>query len=141
MKIKNDKSFVKFEFTEICELQGRYDISCRIEAFCDGFGGKVDSVWFLGSDVDSFILDIEKLDKTRKGAAELLNMSSGSDVSPLEFKIFTTDDLGHLAVRTILRKLVFFKDSSEISSISIVFEIDPSILPSIVRDFRKLFKM
>ncbi len=139
MRIENEGSFVKFEFKEFFDLQGRHDVGCRIEVFCFGFAGEINDVWFSWEDINSFIEGLKAFDKTRKGAVELSNMSSGSEASPLEFKIFTTDRLGHLAVRATLRKLIYFKDSYEISTVSVVFEIDAGSLSSIIRDFKKLF--
>lgn len=139
MKIWNQDSFVEFNFIESQNIQNRRDISCRIEVFGSTFAGEIDSVWFEHENATSFIEDLEALDKFRKGAAELFNMSSGSDASPLEFKIFATDSLGHLAVRATLRKLIYFQNFQDISTVSVVFEIDPGSLSAIVRDFKKLF--
>jgi hypothetical protein len=140
MKIENQESFVEIEADEFFDLQGRYDLRCHVKVLCDGFSGEINSVWISDEDIKSFIKELENLDKTRKGTAELLNMSSGSDVSPIEFKIFATDSLGHLAVRAQLRKLVFFKDSYEISTISTVFEIDGGSLLPLINEFKKLLK-
>lgn len=139
MKIKNQDSFVEFEFKELSNLQKRHDVSCRIKTFSDGFTGEINSVWFSDENIKSFIEKLEELEKNRKGLVELFNMSSGSDANPLEFKIFTTDNLGHLAIRPTLRKLIYFKDSYEISIISVVFEIDAGLLNLIINDFKKLF--
>ena len=139
MKIENEGSFVKFEFKEFFDLQGRHDVVCRIEVFGYKFAGEINDIWFSWEDINSFIVGLKAFDKTRKGTVELSNMSSGSDASPLEFKVFATDRLGHLAIRATLRKLIYFKDSYEISTVSVVFEIDPGSLPSIIRDFKKLF--
>ncbi len=139
MKIKNLDSFVEFEFKELSILQNRHDVSCRIKAASDGFIGEIDSVWFSCENIESFIEELYELNSNRKDLVELFNMSSGSDANPLEFRIFTTDNLGHLAIHTTLKKLIYFKDSNEISAISLVFEIDAGLLKLIINDFKKLF--
>lgn len=139
MKIENQGASVEFEFREFQNIQGWHDIRCWVKVFHDGFAGEIDSVWFEHENAASFIEDLEALDKFRKGAAELFNMSSGSDASPLEFRIFATDSLGHLAVRATLRKLVYFNDSQGISTVSVVFEIDAGSLSLMICDFKKLF--
>ena len=141
MKIENEDSFVEFEFKESQNIQGRHDTNCRIEVFSNRFAGEIESVWFEHENATSFIEALEALDKFRKGAAELFNMSSGSEASPLEFKIFATDSLGHLAVRATLRKLIYFQNFQDILTVSVVFEIDAGSLPSIVYDFKKLFNI
>src|SRR5687767_7515562 len=105
MRIQTGSAFVELEPTDYCDLQGRADLACRIAVFCDGFGGAVDSVWFAEEDRKAFVEQLEALEKTRQGAAELFNMSSGTPSSELEFTIFSTDTLGHLALRTSLQKI------------------------------------
>jgi hypothetical protein len=139
MRIEHQGSFVEFEFKELINIQGRHDVGCQIKVLSGGFAGEINSVWFSGEDIESFIKKLEQFDKNRQGSAELLNMSSGTSTNPLEFKVFATDSLGHLAIRATLQKLIYFKDSYEISNVSVAFEIDPSSLPSIIRDFKKLF--
>ena len=139
LKIENQGDFVEFDFLESQNIQGRHDIRLRLKVFGDGFSGEIDSVWFEHDNAYSFIAGLESLYEFRTDKAELFNMSSGSEASPLEFKIFRSDRLGHLAVRAILRKLVHFKNSDEISTVSVVFETDPGSLHSIIRDFKKFF--
>jgi hypothetical protein len=105
MKIENENSFVEIEFEDHVEF--RSDIACRIKVFCKDFSGKLKSVWFSGNDIDLFIKQIEELDKTRKGAAELFNMGSQTVTNPLIFTIFSTDNLGHLAVQATLQKFSY----------------------------------
>jgi hypothetical protein len=139
MRIESENSFVEFEFEDYVEF--RSDIACRIEVFCKGFSGKVNSVWFSGNDRDLFIQRIEELDKTRKGAAELFNMGSRTVSNPLVFKILSTDALGHLAVQAALQKFSNLSHPVNTQKVTVSFEFDPSLLPSIIVDFRKLFRM
>jgi hypothetical protein len=142
MQIKNESSLIEFEFTDSVDF--RHDVACRIKIFCDGFSGQVNSVWFSEIDINSFIKQLETLDETRKGSAELLNMSSGTSTSELDFLIFSIDSLGHLAVRATLRKQFYLSNAadlraSEILKTTVAFEIDPSSLSSMINDFKKLF--
>lgn len=136
MKIENENSFIEFK----PEKHYKTDIACRIKVFCNGFGGEVEGVWFSEEDIKSFLQQIEELDKTRKGAAELLNMSSQSDSSPLKFVIFSTDSLGHLAAQVTLQKPFYLANQYiETLKTSVSFDIDSSLLPSIINNFKKLF--
>jgi hypothetical protein len=138
MKIENEDSFIRFEDSFKDNLTN--DIGCLyVEVFSKGFGGSTESVWFSEKDVKPFLEQIQELDKTRKGSANLLNMSSGSDANPLDFTIFSTDSLGHLAIRATLRKLAYLSNFADILKVSVSFEIEPNLLPSIIRDFKKLF--
>jgi hypothetical protein len=138
MKIENEDSFIRFEDSFKDNLTN--DIYCLyVEVFSKGFSGNTESVWFSEKDVKSFIEQIQELDKTRKGFAKLLNMSSGSDANALEFMIFSTDTLGHLAIQATLQRLVYLSNFTGNLKVSVSFEIEPSLLPSIIRDFKKLF--
>ena len=137
MKIEHENSFIEFEFEECIEF--RSDIACRVEVFCKNFSGKVNSVWFSGNDIDLFIQQIDEFDKTRKGAVDLLNMGSETISNPLEFKVFSIDNLGHLAVQATLQKYSNLSYPADTQKITVSFEIDPSLLPSIITDFKKLF--
>ena len=139
MRIENENSFVEFEFEEYIEF--RSDVDCRIEVFCRNFSGQVNSVWFSRNNIDLFIQQIEELDKTRQGKAELFNMGSQTEPNPLEFTIFSTDNLGHLAVQAALQKFSYLSHPANTLKVTVSFEFDPSLLPSIIVDFRKLFRM
>ena len=136
MKIENENSFVKFEFKE----SYKNDIAFSLEVFCKGFAGKVDSVWFTEEDVKSFIQQIEQLDVNRKGSAELLEMSAPSNSRELKFKIFSIDNLGHLAISVTLQKFVYMVNGSiETLKTSVTLDIDSSTFSQNIRDFKKLF--
>jgi hypothetical protein len=144
MRISNDNEFIEFEFADFVDF--RHDVACHIKVFCDGFSGQVNSVWFSEQNINSFIEQLVNLDETRKGTAELLNMSSETDTSELDFLIFSTDSFGHMALRTTLRKRYYPPNYADLRAFetlktSVAFEVDPSLLPSIIRDFKKLFKI
>ncbi|HEX8249511.1 MAG TPA: hypothetical protein VF599_15130 [Pyrinomonadaceae bacterium] len=136
MKIENDFSFIEFE------LEDRYEtyIGCRVKVFSRGFGGEVENVTFHVEDIKSFFQQIEELDKTRKGCAELLNLSSPSYSSPLKFIIFSTDSLGHLAAQAALQKTIYLGNHYiEGLKTSVTFDFDSGLLASIINNFKKLF--
>lgn len=133
MRIISEDSYIEFEFEEAHENY----ISCHISVFSEGFSGKVQSVWFHESEVKDFIRQLEQFEKIRKDSVELVDMSSPSDSSPLKFKIFSTDSLGHIAVSISLKKINYSSSKSLKTSIS--FDIDSGVLITIIRDFKKLF--
>lgn len=135
MKIGRENSFIEFEFKESYER----DVACRVRVFCHGFSGNVEGVWFAEEDIKSFHQQIEQLDQTRKGFAELLEMSSPSNSRALEFKIFSLDSLGHLAVSVTLQKFIYLANvSPEKLKMLVSFDIDPSLFSQNIRDFKKL---
>ncbi len=135
MKIKNENNFVEFKSEDAYEL----GFACSIETFCDGFGGKVSTVWFSEDEIKEFINGLEVFEKIRQGSVELLNMSIDSQSNPLKFVVFSTDSLGHLAVRVELKKDIFLSNSIEVMETSVCFEFDPTLLPTIISDFKALF--
>ena len=105
---------------------------------CNGFAGRVESVWFASDDIKRFLSDLEAFEAQRQGSVNLLNMSSPSEYSPLRFEIFSVNRLGHLAVRADLLKISYGNNLTP-STISVSFAVDSGMLNSILEDFRELF--
>ena len=140
MRIGDANSFVEFVFKEAVPegAQGASDTCCSVEVSCNGFAGKVKSVWFARPDIDRFLFDLQNFEVVRKGSVSLDNMSSLSDDSPLSFEIFSVGSLGHLAVRTALRRITYVEELSPLT-VSISFPLDPGMLRQALEEFRSLF--
>src|SRR5262245_2004492 len=109
MKISGDNSFLEFDRTGSDQL-GTY---CSIEGCCENFNGKIEGVYFLYQDSKGFIKQFEALEKSRNGSAELLNASSPSEANPFKFSVFSTDDIGHVAIKTTLQKWHYLRNSAD----------------------------
>ncbi|HEY9631347.1 MAG TPA: hypothetical protein V6C84_28995 [Coleofasciculaceae cyanobacterium] len=99
----------------------RFEI--RVESF--GFAGQ-GWIWVDLQNLKSFIDHLRELENQRQGEAEL------SSMSPDQFwlRIFSTDSLGHMA---LVGQLSRFKHELKFG-----FSFDPSVLPSIVKDFQAI---
>lgn len=141
MRIGEAQAFVEFSFKETVpeDLPRATDTSCSVEVSCSGFSGKVESVWFARDDINRFLSELEAFEARRQGSVSLLNMSSGSDYSPLRFEIFSLNQLGHLAVRTDLLKTTYVDSKLTPLTVSVTFALDPGMLRAVMEDFRELF--
>jgi hypothetical protein len=137
MRISNEE---KSRFIELSVLESvkenypsyRVAISLETENIKSCFNNYI---WISEVDIDNFILELESLDKIRKGQAELQSMSPG------EFSLFlrAVDTFGHLSVKMrINNKNQIYKDYAY--DVSIEFEVDPTILPSVIVDLKKIKK-
>jgi hypothetical protein len=141
MRIGDEHSFVEFEFTEMLprHLPSGADVACGVEVSCDGFRGKIKSVWFSREDISRFLSQLQNLEEKRKGSASLTNLSSQSEYSPLRFEVFSVDELGHLAVSANLLRDNHMGDTLRPLEVSVSFPIDAGSLASMLIGFRKLF--
>ncbi|WP_066506697.1 hypothetical protein [Rufibacter sp. DG15C] len=92
-------------------------------------------IWISLGDLENFISSLNELDKTRKGQAEIQGMSPG------EFTLYfrAIDNLGHLAVGiNLLEEDRIANDYSY--DIKVEFQVDPTILPSVISDLRKIIE-
>src|SRR3954469_9612437 len=106
MRVGNERLFVRFEFKEAVpeHLPGASDISCSVEASCDGSCIRIKSVWFSREDINRFLSELRSLEETRRGSANLVNLGSPSEDNPLRFEIYSIDNVGHVVVRADLSK-------------------------------------
>ncbi len=105
----------------------RFEI--RVQSF--GFAGQ-GWTWIDALSLRSFAEQLRKLENQRQGKAELESMS------PREFwlNISSTDSLGHMA---LFGRLCQFEVGSKCEHLlDFGFSFDPSILPSIIKDFQTI---
>jgi hypothetical protein len=111
---------------------GNTKFEIRVQSF--GFTGQ-GRTWIDALTLKSFTEQLQKLENQRQGEAEV------SSMSPDEFwlKIYSTDSLGHMALFGQLSQtkyesnLIMCKPLLEFG-----FSFDPSILPSIVKNFEAI---
>lgn len=103
----------------------RFEI--RVQSF--GFAGQ-GWIWVDALSLRRFINQLRELENKRQGKAEL------SSMSPDQFwlRIFSTDSLGHMALIGRLSRLEYGLKCQHL----LEFGFDPSILPSIVKNFEAI---
>src|SRR5205085_328576 len=141
MRVGDEQSFVSFEFKEAVpeHLPGGTDVSYIVEVSCHGFGGRIESVWFTREDINRFLSELRSLEETRKGSANLVNLSSPSEDNPLRFQISYADNVRRFMVRADLSKYNYIGDDIESLKVSVGFPIEAGDILSILIEFRKLF--
>jgi hypothetical protein len=107
---------------------GSGDFLVSIEAQADGFCGHADG-HVAGADLRRFTNDLERLEQSRKGKAQLVS------AVPNEFEVTVQaiDGAGHMSVSGMLRYLRPGPERPH-QSLGFFFEFDPSQLPQAVRD-------
>ncbi|HEX9996611.1 MAG TPA: hypothetical protein VGB45_05680 [Abditibacterium sp.] len=111
---------------QIIDLSQEFEVSV-VEG---GFSGKV-TLWCHRTDLHRFIEQLRECEKTRRGEAKLEAMS------PQEFslRIFNSHSKGDFAVSYRISKSLFNMSNCLIEG---EFELDPSFLMQILRDFEEL---
>jgi hypothetical protein len=110
-----------------CDADGDGDYLVSVEAKTHGFAGHADG-HVAGSEWEQFVVDLRKLEETRKGAARF-----GSAL-PGEFEVLVRaiDLRGHMGVSGVLQyRSIGVEDWSQ-QQLRFAFEFDPSLLPALV---------
>ena len=141
MRVGDEESFIEFEFSarEAEDSPRAGDVAFSVSASSNGFCGKVSSVWFSPEELEGFLNQLARLEKTRSGSASLSNLSSLSEYNPLVFEIFSVDKTGHLAVKVELVKISYRSDELIPSKVSMRFMLDGERFNSMLAGFRRLF--
>ena len=137
MRIQSEdgQQFIQIEQQEVSLLY-HPSISVRIEASAHGFSASMSQVWLSADDMHAFYAELVHLEQQRSGAASLTGMSPDEVTLALQ----TIDRAGHMNARLDLTKTTFptHRYPQANQHISITFEIDVSLLPRWVRQFKQL---
>lgn len=140
MKIfsEDKKSFIEIIYKE-CELVMHPSFSVSVNIHDNESSitltGQLQTVWFTMDDFKHFLLDFDEMDMKRSGQACLESMSPEEFV--LRFEVY--DSSGHTkADYSMFKWLYSNKQNSRKYSLSGGFDIDPSDIPNISRDFHSL---
>jgi hypothetical protein len=145
VKIKSlyDRSFVEMTFNRDNSdaPQCTDDLAIDIEVFsARGFYGSRREVWLQRQTMDDFVRDLEAVEATRQGSAILSRRPQGHRDFELEISAFDTGQTMFLAVD--LAKVAYTPDDrAHPFRVSIHLVFDPSMLQSIVKDFRQLLRV
>ncbi len=146
MKIKSlyDSSFVELTFNQdnAAAPQCQDDLAIDVEVFSSqGFYGSRREVWFQRQTLDKFIHALEVFEATRRGAA-ILSKCPQSAHNDFELQVAAADAGQPLFLAIDLLRIAYTPDDQlHPFRVSMHFEFDPAMLPSIVKDFKRLFRV
>jgi hypothetical protein len=146
MKIKSlyDTSFVEMTFNQDASdaSQCQDDLAIDVEVFSSrGFYGSRREVWFLRQTLDEFIHDLEAFEATRRGSA-VLSKCPQSAHNDFELRISAIDAGQTMFLAIDLLKIAYTPDDQiHPFRVSSHFVFDPSMLQSIIKDFKRLFRV
>ncbi len=108
----------------------------RIDAAGHGFEGHHPSLNVDRATLGEFVRELEVLEASRRGSAQLRAMSPRE----LRLEVRSTDSAGHMEVRLHIERITYGRVGSHTHAAALAFDIDPSELPSWLRDFRALLE-
>ncbi len=106
---------------------GAEDILLNMTASVGGYAA-ADQVWIPRSEADIFLAQLATLDRDRRGAARL----RGATPEEFELTFYSTDRVGHLAVRGHVRQVT--PEGYELA-LRFAFGFEPDQLPRILDEF------
>ncbi len=116
------------------ELSRRQEGGFTVSASTGDFAGSNPEVWFHPDEFERFRVELEDLERSRKGEARLVTMSPGE----LDLVIRIVDSLGHVAVEGVVGRHVYAEHEYYKLECRFGFPIDPTTLPGLLRDVRDL---
>ena len=125
MIIEQGTNFVELDISSLASGSKARRLSVGVGR--GDFRGVLAEVWLEPGELEGFVKELRDLEKSRQGRASL------SAENSLDFKlvIASTDRSGHLEVSGNLA----CSDREASASIAFRFDIDPSALPQVLRDF------
>jgi hypothetical protein len=111
------------------------DLSLNVVVSAKGFTGRNDAAWVAGSDWNSFIEALRKLDRTRSGQAVISSMSPND----FQLSIFASGPAGHMFAQGWVGRGYYSVRSLLLENhVSFGIEIDPSTLPDLIQQLETL---
>lgn len=133
--------YVEFEHTKT-DLLHYPSLTFAVTASAHGFTGHRDGVRFTVVALTDFITQMTNLERTRQGEAKLRHDADPSPYCPCHFRIFSTDQLGNLAVEIeLLRfKLLGNNPHTYVSKVSVTFGLNMDVFnfPDVLAAFKSL---
>src|SRR5262245_49693818 len=108
---------------------GTGDVRAGVDVTSDRFTGSNPSLYIERAEWDRVADQLSALERTRSGEA-VLESESPND---LRLRVYATDRAGHLAVDGHVGMYRYVADTSREITLAFAFELDPSLLPRIVR--------
>jgi hypothetical protein len=132
-------NYIEFAYSS-AEREHYPSIAFKVQFAARGLSVDPDEIWFGMDEFHEFIHQLEVLEQVRQGEAKLIQFSDPSEFCPLRFKIFSIDTIGHMAVTAETVRIDYIGNRATLvgNKLSVTFEIDPSLLPTILADFRAI---
>jgi hypothetical protein len=133
MKLIGEKGFLELEPSEIGErgTPGEGDILLNVAVKAWSYSA-ADHSWVMAGDWDRFLLELKALDERRQGRAVL----GGSSPDDLRLEFYSTDSVGHMAVRGHLGRHRFDGHFLQLLQLRFGFSFEPDRLPGVVQALR-----
>lgn len=112
-------------------------IPWNVDVVCNtpSFEGKI-SINLDDEYVKGFIEDLEKIEKKRKGECSVGYQMESSFV----LTIRSVDSVGHFVAEVIMEDNRESRGHDNIDTLKITYEIEPSLLSTLLKDFKELYK-
>ncbi|WP_425493874.1 WapI family immunity protein [Lysobacter gummosus] len=136
MRIGCELEHVSITLLERCPRQTptEGDVRVHVAVVLGEFCGAYDSIWLERPVLAKFVEDLRGLELTRAGEATLQSMSPGE----LTLKFRSRDNLGHIVVEVLLQRFQYSGPTYWPVVVSGGFELDPTDLPRILKQFYEL---
>ncbi len=136
MILRDDRTSLEITLRELAPVgtQSEGDLGVDIAVSNGAFTGRNDTVWIGRDEWQGFLRALKELDRTRRGDARVRSMSPDE----LELVVLATDRAGHMAAEGWLARTWYGRDTFLRDRVSFGIEIDPSVLPALVRQFEAL---
>jgi hypothetical protein len=112
----------------------RRDLQVKATLKLQEFGGSYSGVWLFEPDVVRFVDELQAIVESRRGTAKLDSMSPGE----LTLELRPTDPVGHFELSVRMSRHQWSGPTYWPTTVSGGFEVDPTCLPAILRDFEAL---
>ncbi len=141
MQISDEYSSLDLKLAETIPegIPGAGDLRLDVEVHVAQFTGRNETVWVSQVEFERFLLDLQRLQESRSGAAELASMSP----EKFHLGVRVADSAGHVEVVGELGKVHWGGRArrSLKNQIAFAMDFDPTHLASLLEDFRGLRTM
>ena len=132
MRLEGDNSLLELERSELGspDMPGDRDVLLNVTARVASYSA-ADQAWIVDTELNRFIAELRDLEARRQGQATL----SGALADDLRLEFYSTDSLGHPAVRG---HLGFNNPNGFLLQLRFGFDFESDRLPALLRFFETL---
>jgi hypothetical protein len=132
MRLEGDDSFLELDRSELGApgTPSDRDVLLNVTARASGYSAS-DQAWVVERDLDRFVTELRNLESRRQGHATL----AGASPDDLRLEFYSTDSLGHMAVRG---HLGWNNPKGFLLQLRFGFDFEPAHVPTLVRYFETI---